>query len=385
MRILHVVPSYIPAYRYGGPIRSVHGLCKGLVGRGHEVHVFTTNVDGDENSKVSLEQPVDLDGVKVRYFPSRHLRRLYYSPSMGRTLNHEIKNFDLVHLHSIFLWPTWTAARAARRENIPYIVTPRGMLVKELIRRKSRYWKTVWINLIEKRNLENAAAIHMTSRIEADDLAQFGFNLKRVMIVSNGVDIQPETSLENNVSGQIRDMMGKGPYLLFIGRINWKKGLDRLIPALQYIQDIRLIVAGNDEENYSPVLGTLADQSGVKERVTFAGSVLGPDKDALLRHATLLVLPSYSENFGIVVLEAMAVGCPVVVTPEIGASEIVIAERAGVVLNGNPEELGKGINALLADPRQLKEMGERGRRAVVEKHSWTAVAKQMEEVYREFA
>ena len=82
MRVLHVVPSYIPAWRYGGPIRSVHGLCAGLARAGLDVHVFTTNVDGDRDSEVPLGEPVDLDGVQVTYFPSRRLRRLYYSPEM---------------------------------------------------------------------------------------------------------------------------------------------------------------------------------------------------------------------------------------------------------------------------------------------------------------
>ena len=86
MRILHVVPSYIPAWRYGGPIHSVHGLCKALARRGHEVGVATTNVDGDRDSDVPLAESVDIDGVGVHYFPSRHLRRLYYSPPMRQFL-----------------------------------------------------------------------------------------------------------------------------------------------------------------------------------------------------------------------------------------------------------------------------------------------------------
>src|SRR4249920_2269941 len=115
MRILHVVPSYLPAVRYGGPIVSVHALCAALVRCGHEVHVFTTNVDGEGESDVPLEQSVSMDGVHVHYFPVSGLRRLYYSPAMAMALAKDIGNFDLVHLHSVFLWPTWAAARAARK------------------------------------------------------------------------------------------------------------------------------------------------------------------------------------------------------------------------------------------------------------------------------
>src|SRR5512137_1024098 len=130
MRLLHVVPTYLPAVRYGGPIHSVHGLCAALAARGHDVQVFTTNVDGPGNSAVPLGRPVDVDGVKVWYFPSRRLRRLYWSPAMGRMLKQEVGSFDLVHLHSVFLWPTWAAARAARGSSVPYVLSPRGMLVK---------------------------------------------------------------------------------------------------------------------------------------------------------------------------------------------------------------------------------------------------------------
>ena len=114
MRILHVTPSYLPAVRYGGPIFAIHGLCKALAARGHEDQVFTTNIDGPNNSPVPTETPVDMEGIQVRYFPCPLLRPLYWAPTLGCALNSEISKFDLVHLHSVFLWPTWAAARAAR-------------------------------------------------------------------------------------------------------------------------------------------------------------------------------------------------------------------------------------------------------------------------------
>src|SRR6185436_5034440 len=115
--------------------------CATLAARGHDVHVFTTNVDGAGDSVVPLARPVTMDGVNVWYFPSSKLRRLYWSPPMARMLASEIGGFDLVHLHSVFLWPTWAAARAARRFGVPYVVSPRGMLVKDLLRARSRHVK----------------------------------------------------------------------------------------------------------------------------------------------------------------------------------------------------------------------------------------------------
>src|SRR5689334_14985099 len=135
MKILHVVPTYYPAVRYGGPIRSVHGLASSLAAQGHEVHVYTTNVDGKGVSPVPLDRPTQLDGVTISYFSTSFGRRLYRSPDMRQALKLNIARFDIVHLHSVFLWPTSVAAQAARRAGVPYVLSPRGMLVRDLIRR----------------------------------------------------------------------------------------------------------------------------------------------------------------------------------------------------------------------------------------------------------
>ena len=177
MRILHVVPSYYPALRYGGPIQSVHALATASVQRGHEVHVYTTNVDGPDDCHVPLGCGVDRDGVHVWYYATNIGRRLYRSLDMGRALRSSLEKFDIVHLHSVFLWPTSAAARVARKFGVPYIVAPRGMLVEDLIRRKSSVAKRAWIALFERRNLECAAAVHVTSEIESMSLGDWASKL----------------------------------------------------------------------------------------------------------------------------------------------------------------------------------------------------------------
>ncbi len=379
LNLLHVVPTYLPATRYGGPIYSVHGLCKALAARGHGVEVLTTNVDGPGDSDVPLGRPVDLDGVKVWYFPSRHLRRLYWSPPMARMLAAQVGRFDCLHLHSVFLWPTWAAARAARAGGIPYVLSPRGMLVGELIRRKSRWLKTAWIALIERRNLEGAAAVHLTSAEEATELGHFRFRLRTVREVPNGVDAPGPWSLEQ-VSPAVAEVLAGPPFVLMLGRISWKKGIDRALAALARVPGVPLVLAGNDDEGYTPKLRALAGELGVAERVHFLGAVAGTDKEALLSRAELLLLPSYSENFGNVVLEALARGCPAVVTPEVGAAEVVRAAGAGMVVDGDPAALAAGIQALLESPDR-QEMGRRGQEQVAAHFTWERVAMRMEAVY----
>jgi glycosyltransferase involved in cell wall biosynthesis len=381
MRILTVVPGYYPAFRYGGPTYSVHGLAKALVKRGHEVNVFTTDVDGPGRLAVRLNEAVDLDGVTVWYFPTGFGRRLCRSPTMGRALDKQIVEFDIAHLHSVFLWPTAAAAAAARRWRVPYIVAPRGMLVRELITRKNRFAKTAWIKAFEKRNIQNAAAIHVTSGVEADCFAALGLRYKRIVTIPNGVEF-PGAINHNPSNGSAMDLPSEH-FVLFLGRINWKKGLDRLIPAMAHVRGASLVIAGNDEEAYQPVLQALAERTGVSGRTRFIGPIHGANKWHILAHATVLVLPSYSENFGNVVLEAMMVGCPVIITPEVGLASMVRAAGAGLVVDGDPAELSGAINNLLHSPEDRRRMGESGRRIARERFSWDAIAADMELLYQE--
>ncbi len=384
MRILHVTPTYLPAYRYGGPIYSVHGLCKSLVKRGHIVDVFTTNVDGAYNSDVPTDIPVPVDGVNVCYFASKFMRRLYFSPQMAVALLTQIKKYDVIHLHSIYLWPTWAAAQCAIHFNVPYVISPRGMLIKNLIKNKNRWLKTAWILLFERRNLEKADAIHVTSQLEADEVRRFNFRLPGITIIPNGLDIKIDRFFENADSLKICNLIKHKTFILFLGRINWKKGLDRLVWALTHIpSDICLAVAGNDEEHYQSVIEALALKAGVSERIFFTGPVYGKIKTALFQKALLMVLPSYSENFGNTVLEAMACGCPVVVTPEVGLSDVVEASGAGWVVDGDAKVFGKALQKLLADNILMLKMGANGKKTVKEQFTWRAVSEQILVMYAE--
>lgn len=356
MRILHVVPTYLPARRYGGPIVAVHGLAKALVARGHEVDVFTTNVDGDGTLDVPVATAVELDGVRVHYFPSP-LPRLYWSPKM------RFENaYDVVHSHAIYLWPGIAAARFARKAGVPYVISPRGMLVPELIRRKSAVAKKLWLAMFERRAFANASAIHFTSQLEWDEALRTSMPLPSPFVVPNGIDLIPRP-----------DVPRDDKTLLFLGRINWKKGLYRVIEILPHV-DARFVVAGNDEENLTPRLRELAAKLGVADRVEFPGPVYGAAKDELMAKATLFVLASTSENFGNAVVEAMMMETPVVLSPEVGLADDVARADAGAI----GLEL---IDALLRDPARRAAMGRNGRKLVEEKFTWARVAQEMEEAY----
>jgi glycosyltransferase involved in cell wall biosynthesis len=380
-KYLHVVPTYLPATRYGGPIYSVHGVCRGLAALGYEVHVYTTNVDGPGVSNVPISQPVVLDGVRVWYFRTAAGRRLYRSPQMGRALRDTVQQFDLVHLHSVFLWPTAVGARIAARAGVPYLLSPRGMLVDDLIKRKSRILKTAWIELFERWNVEHASAIHVTANVEAQNLKAFGFALPPVWVVPNGVD-PPVPADARLISEDVRRLTAQGSYILSLGRLNWKKNLPELIRAFSYVDGSHLVIAGNSEDGYGNELKTLVCELNLGYRVTVLDrAILGADKEYLYSSCHAFVLASISENFGNVALEAMVRGKPVVVSRHAGAAAIVEEVGCGIVVEPDARGLAAAIDQLVANPQLAQEMGGRGAAAVEARFSWIEIARQMSEIY----
>jgi glycosyltransferase involved in cell wall biosynthesis len=377
VKLLHVVPSYIPAWRYGGPIRSVHGLCAALARRGHEVTVATTNVDGPGDSDVPLGVPVMLEGVAVRYFPSRILRRIYYAPAMRRFFTAELGGYDLVHTHSVFLWPTSAAAHAARRHAKPLVLSPRGMLVPDLVRRRSTLAKRAWLAAFERRNIAHAAAVHSTSALETREMRALGLAPRRVIEIPNGVD--GARALDDEPGGAAPAVPAR--YFLFLGRINWKKGIERLIDALAAVPGAELVVAGNDEEGLTPALAARAQALGVAGRVRFTGYVDGAAKARILEQAVALVLASASENFGNAAAEAMAHGTPVVLSPEVGLADFVRAHGGGLVAESGADGLAQALRAVWSDAGLRARLAAEARAAAREHFSWDHIAARFEAEY----
>jgi glycosyltransferase involved in cell wall biosynthesis len=299
---------------------------------------------------------------------------------MGRALFGTVATYDLVHIHSVYLWPTWTAARAARAGRVPYVVSPRGMLVPELIRRKSRWVKEAWLRLIERPNLERAAALHTTSDVEAGHLPGFGWRLPPIAMVPHGVD-DPE-ALGSDISPDVAAAIAGPPAALAFGRISWEKGLDRLIAAVPLAPSARVIIAGNDG-GQAAALAEQAKQLGVADRVTILPrSISGDDKEALFANAALFAMTSLSENFGLAAFEAMRRGRAVLTTADVGMSEIVREASAGLIVDPSPPAIARGLETILADEQARRAMGQRGCELVVSRYGWDVAATRMTELYR---
>lgn len=380
MRILLYAPNYLPATRYGGPIRSSHGLAKALVGLGHEVQVFTTNVDGYGVLDVPLDSDAEIDGVRVRYFPVRRPRRIYFSPAMGRALEGEIGGFDVAHVNGVYLWPGPKLAREAAKAGVPLIVSPRGMLSPEMIAGKSRLVKTAWIGLLERRVLAGAAAIHVTSDEEAGGVRRLGLGLAPVAVIGNGVELPERPPSEVEVE-RFWAGVPRGARVAVLGRLDWTKGVDLAIDAVAAQGDAQVLIAGPDQiglrAGLEPRLLRAADRSCGR----FVGELQGSDKWALLLGADVLLAPSVKESFGMSVAEALAVGTPVICSEGVGAASIVRRLDPELVVVRTAAALATALHALLADAQRRERIGRQARDIMADEFSLSAVAQQMLDLY----
>lgn len=381
MKILQVVPSYLPGRRYGGPIRSVHGLSKALVARGHEVHVWTTDRDEDHQLDVSCGERREFDGVQVRYFAVRGPGRLRYAPGLRRALNEQVGDFDLVHAHGVFQAPTSLALRAAQAAGIPTVLSPRGMLQREVLEARGRLRKRLWLRGIDLRALRGLTGVHLTSELERNALEGLSPSNDQLLLQPNGVEREPFDGDWNAVDDAVADLCAEhSEVVLFLGRINWKKGLDLLAEAFAGLPgDAHLVVAGPDDGGRASFEARV-HELGLASRVTLTGVLRGTTLSALLEHARCLVLPSRSENFGNVVLEAMAVGTPPIVTPEVGAAEWV-RRGAGLVVPAEPDRWCAALGGLLADSGRREKFAARGRELAREGAAWPSIAAEFESAY----
>lgn len=383
MRILHVIAGL--ADRYGGPSKDCVGLCRELVRLGAQVAIYTTNIDGKGHLDVPLNTPVWMDGVECRYFPIQRPRSLRLSLPLARALREAIHTFDLVHIHSLYLFPPTVAAHYCRRFGVPYVVKPHGSLDPYIFRRhRGRKW--LYEHLFEWRNLNRAAAIHFTTA-EEEALTR-PLRLKApVLVVPIGVDLREFDNAPP--AGAFRaayaETQGK-KIVLFLGRLNFKKGLDLLAHAFGEIAnrraDVHLVLVGPDDDGYAAQIRRWLGDLNVSRHATFTGLLTGSAKLAALRDADLFVLPSYTENFGIAVVEAMASGLPVVISNKVNIWRPVAEARAGLVTNCDVKDLTRALLDLLDDAPLRKKMGERGRRLVEEQFAREAVGKQMFRGYR---
>jgi glycosyltransferase involved in cell wall biosynthesis len=392
MRILLVVYSIAP--RYGG--LSVMGpeLARELVRQGHEVSIYTTNVDGPKHLNVVVDRPVISEGVKTHYFRGWNLPGSYVvSLSLWRALRDTVASFDIVHSWSVYGFTTTAAAYWCRKRDVPHMVFPHGSLDPFLLKR-NRPRKWLYAKLFGERDYRQASAV-LFNTAEEMRLASAWPGLKtperpKRFVVPQGIGAQwleePDAGAGERLRNRFPRLKGRR-LVVCLGRINFKKGLDILARAFAQIarerDDLHLVVAGPDSEGYGRKVRRCLSEGGVLEKTTFTGPLQGEERLAVVQQAEVFALPSYTENFGGVVTEAMASGVPVVISDQVNLWPDVSQAGAGLVVPCDVDATAKALLSILDHPERGKQMGSNGRCWVAEHLPWKKVAAQMAQVYEE--
>jgi glycosyltransferase involved in cell wall biosynthesis len=364
----------------GGPAVSVTSLGSALANNGIESHLATLDYPG-------VGPMLNAPGVNIHSLAATWLARNLrgWSPGLKNILKQlAAGGMDVLHSHGVWMFPNAYAREVALSEGIPLVISPRGMLDAWSMRRSQLKKRVVWMAM-EHSNLRAARLFHVTSKEEGESLRDLGFQ-QPMAIIPNGVGVPGSTagsSREELISRfpPLRDRR----WLLFMSRLHPKKGIGELLRAWHEIAaefpDWHLIVAGPDLDGYGAQMKRETNALDLDRRVTFTGMIEGATKSGILSNAELFVLPTHSENFGLVIAEAFAHGVPVITTKAAPWSKIQ-AYNCGWWIDDNHRELTTALRAALCQSRiELSVMGMRGKAFVSSNYSWAGIGTQMSQVY----
>ncbi len=358
LHVLMIIDSLDP--RTGGPARSLPSLCNRLIERGVEVQIFVAD-EGEGNAS----------GKKRADIPVNNFRLL---ETLSQKLQAKAENKVVIHNHGIWLPVNHHASYVASLLKIPLLCSPRGMLEPWARRYRGFKKKLAWY-LYQKRDLKKATAFHATSLQEAENLEKIKLG-KPIFIIANGV------AIPHFVDRSVKDRDVKT--VLFLSRIHPVKGIMDLVRAWNVVRpaDWRVVVVGPDENNYRKTIEDEVCRLNLQDYFSFLGPASDETKWSLYGSADLFVLPTYSENFGIVVAEALGCGLPVITTTGAPWSELV-TRKCGWWVKPGTDSLSRALfEATSVFSQDLEAMGQRGRQLVLEKYSVDRVAGDMIEVYR---
>ena len=368
MNVVHVVPSV--SKESSGPSYSVLRLCDALIEAGASLQLLTLEWFKIDNP------PSYLKSFPIGMGP----RKLARSPQLKRYLNTHLftENTDIIHNHGMWQMNAIYPAVASHKKGITYISSPRGSL-SEWAMDSGSFVKPFFWRIFQQKALKRATLFHATAKSEFSDIRRMSFK-QPVAIVPNGIDIPEEYPQR---AKEVRR-------ILFLARIHPIKGLDILLPAWKNIQELfpdwELVIAGDDNSyhgktGYLDKMKSFSNELGL-QRVQFIGEVTGKVKEEAFCAADLFVLPSYSENFGIAVAEALSYGVPVITTSGTPWNDLV-DKNAGWYINAEVESLTQCLKeALEMDSGNLKKMGECGKQWMAKEYSWKSIGQKMYDTYK---
>ncbi len=379
MRILHLTTSV--DVTTGGVASVVLGLAFEQARRGDDVRIVTADLaEGASFVADRLKQA----GI-VHVHPDEPLgflgSRRRVRGLIERAMDGERP--DVGHVHGMWqAMPHHGAAYCAKR-GIPYAYAPHGMLDPYSLRANSALKKRLFLAMRGRSDLNRASAMHYTAPIERDLVVPMGLR-PPAHIIDNGIDWGEFETLPEAGAFRRAHQIGDRPLVTFLSRLHPKKGLDILLPAFAKgaPEEAFLALVGPGDEEYVASLKAEAERLGIAGRTVFTGMLKGADRLPPLADADLFCLPSYQENFGIAVIEALAVSTPVLISDQVNIWKDVTEQGVGHATRTDIDEVAAKLGEMLADRRALPAMGERGREWVKGRYAWPSVAAATEVMYR---
>jgi glycosyltransferase involved in cell wall biosynthesis len=381
MKILHVIPGL--TYEQGGTAATVAALARWQAADGHGVTVLTTDagVRGGEH-------PLRLPGA-VRCVAAASIgpARVAYAPGFGRHARALLRRCDVAHVHSVFNYPTHAALAAAAGGGCPVVISPQGMLQRQLIRRSllSYAKKRSYLTVLGRTLRLACTAWHYTS--ENERRASWPHDRSRHFILPLGIDAAEYAVDRAAARAEVAARwlgVGGGPYVLYLGRIHPKKRPDLLVEAFLAgaPASYRLVVAGPDEGGtWGPIKERFLAEPAAAARVVSTGTVYGDVKVHLFAGAALFALPSLNENFGITVAEALGTGTPVLASPHVDAALEAAAAGLAETLPLDAGVWRDRLARLPADPGPPADFVRAARAWVQARYDWPAIARRFVERY----
>jgi len=396
MKILHVIGAL--GEKTGGAAIACLELCTALAARGHEVEIFTTNMDRPTGWKLDAGGKYVNRGVTVHFFPWSGPQSYWVSPKLALALFTRLGEFDIVEVHSLYRSHLPLTAWFCKWHRIPYVVKPHGSLAPFLYQH-NRSRKVLHEILFDRLAYRGAAAIHYGAEEEqrlAESTGFFGgsnhtkLSSPYAMVIAEATNIQPAYSEEAiltakaSLASRFPELAGK-VIVLFLGRLNFKKGIDLLVEAFakihREIPNAHLLFVGPDTDGYRVKIETWVAEQKLQQQTTFTGMLTGADKIAAFRMASVFTLPSYTENFGIAIIEAMVEGCPVVISNKVNIWREIENADAGLVVDCNSTQTASAIMQVIRENSLRESLIRNGKKLAAEHYAWPAVAHSIERAY----
>lgn len=352
---------------------SVSRLSEELAANGHQVEVYATAANGASELDVQLNEPVNVDGVKVTYFKRLTKDHTHYSPGLLKAVRKTVKNFDVMHVHAWWNAPSMFSCYYALKAGVPVVLSPRGTLSAYSFNHRRGNFKALFHRFFAARLLKKCL-IHATSAMEAKAMTALT-GARQVVTIPNFVKLPAGVPTKAPYDGSLLK-------LLFFSRIDRKKRLDTLIRALPGINlPWRLTVAGNAEPGYLEELKQISVDNGTADRINWVGFQSENKFDIMAAHH-LLILPSHDENFANVVIESLSAGTAVVVSKTVGLADYVAEKDFGAVCDADEQSLSQCIHNLGADIKKINRIAETAPGIIREDFDDRKLLARYEEMYR---